>query len=449
MRLAEVEIGDETGTVSLRARDEQIDVLEDVSKRSGAVVLRNCTLELYQGKHIRLAVTKWGKLSTYPDSVASTPPPPSKMNSDRNFSLIDLSVVASEMVDPNPEPAYNPRTAPKTPESSEGGSSSGRQSGGKQGGQSHRQAQFQQSQSSSRRGSRGGDRRQARSKQAGGGGNPPQSHYTSAGVTSSESGTMQQPPHGQMRFQGMHGFSPGYDQPMDVRQYSYPHGRQPQASAQQLMLHQQYEMQQRQLQQMYHDQHERHRTMRQGHQMHSTMLLPSVIGAGSFDAPGEYPPSYPGSASEQHQSVMAVVGSNPVLVPMPMSGGRASAASAPSSREQYGVSHGGHAMMPSVASMEGGRHGIQQGKDTPQQAQHHHHLQSADTSFASMDRERQSQPMSLPPLHSQTTRIDSPFSAGKMNPQASVFAPSYMNPTGKSVQKRILAVDSIVLFIYF
>ena len=96
VRLAEVDVGDETGMVSLRARDEQIDTLREVSARSGAVVLRNCTLELYQGKHIRLSVTKWGKLSPYPDQVASTPPPPSKMNADRNFSLIDLSEVASD-----------------------------------------------------------------------------------------------------------------------------------------------------------------------------------------------------------------------------------------------------------------------------------------------------------------------------------------------------------------
>src|SRR6056300_900166 len=53
VRLAEVEIGDETGTVSLRARDEQIDLLENVSAHAGAVVLRNCTLELFQGRHIR------------------------------------------------------------------------------------------------------------------------------------------------------------------------------------------------------------------------------------------------------------------------------------------------------------------------------------------------------------------------------------------------------------
>ena len=97
VRVAEVEVGDETGTVSLRARDDQIDLLREISDRKGAAVLRNATLELYQGRHIRLAVTKWGKLTAYPDQVASTPAPPSRMNDDRYFSFIDLSAVASEM----------------------------------------------------------------------------------------------------------------------------------------------------------------------------------------------------------------------------------------------------------------------------------------------------------------------------------------------------------------
>ena len=88
-------VGDETGCVSLRARDEQIDILKEVSQRSGAVVLRNSTLELFQGRHIRLAVTKWGKLSLYPDQIPSTPAPPQKMNMDKNFSMIDLVRVAS------------------------------------------------------------------------------------------------------------------------------------------------------------------------------------------------------------------------------------------------------------------------------------------------------------------------------------------------------------------
>ena len=122
VRLAEVEVGDETGTVSLRARDNQIDTLNEISNRNGAVVLRNCTLELYQGKHIRLAVTKWGKLSPYPDAVASTPAAPSKINRERNFSLIDLSLVASETSDGsahNTEPYENMQ---RTPSASPAGS---------------------------------------------------------------------------------------------------------------------------------------------------------------------------------------------------------------------------------------------------------------------------------------------------------------------------------------
>ena len=96
VRLAVVEVGDESGCVSLRARDEQIDTLLEIANRSGAVVLRNCTLELYQGKHIRLAVTKWGKISAYPDNVYSTPSPPSIINYERNFSMINLSLIASD-----------------------------------------------------------------------------------------------------------------------------------------------------------------------------------------------------------------------------------------------------------------------------------------------------------------------------------------------------------------
>jgi hypothetical protein len=67
--IAEVDVGDETGVISLRARDEQIDLLRKVSSDRGAIVLRNCTMELYQGKHLRLGVSKWGKISVYPVSI--------------------------------------------------------------------------------------------------------------------------------------------------------------------------------------------------------------------------------------------------------------------------------------------------------------------------------------------------------------------------------------------
>ena len=106
--MAEVELGDETATVSLRARDNQIDLLKDISARSGAVVLRNCTLELYQGKHLRLAVTKWGKLTEYPDCVPSTPPAPTAMNHELNFSKVDLHLVLDLDIESEQKIAHEP-----------------------------------------------------------------------------------------------------------------------------------------------------------------------------------------------------------------------------------------------------------------------------------------------------------------------------------------------------
>lgn len=96
VRLAECEVGDETGTVSLRARDEQIDLLQNISSRGGAVVLRNCSVELYQGKFIRLAISKWGKISSFPDGIKSTPSPPAMVNNELNLSIVDLNDVAGD-----------------------------------------------------------------------------------------------------------------------------------------------------------------------------------------------------------------------------------------------------------------------------------------------------------------------------------------------------------------
>lgn len=93
VRLAEVQVGDETGSISLRARDSQIDELEKISNKGGAVILRNSSIELYQGKHLRLAVTKWGKINVHPDSIANTPSPPSTINTAVNLSVLDLNLV--------------------------------------------------------------------------------------------------------------------------------------------------------------------------------------------------------------------------------------------------------------------------------------------------------------------------------------------------------------------
>jgi hypothetical protein len=395
VRLAEVEIGDETGTVSLRARDEQIDILEDVSKQIGAVVLRNCTLELYQGKHIRLAVTKWGKLSTYPDNVASTPPIPSKMNFDRNFSLIDLSLVASEMVGSHSNPLYMSRQANKAESPDVQGARTGQ---AKSGGPAHRQhQQLKQTQAPNRRGTRGGDRRQTRGKQAPSGGGPARGHYGG----SLDGGAQPQP--GQVRYQGMH----VYDHTLGVRQYPYPQSQQQevlsQASQQQmLLLQQQYEMQQQQLHQMYHHgQQERHRpNIGQSHQMQpSTMLMPR---SASFESHGDYTvASYATAGSEQHPSALNI-GYSPLLGHMNMPGGPASAGStsgATANCDQQQMAHHQEGSYASAVQREG-----------------YSHQMGANPSFP--------------------TGNESPL--GKMNPQATAFAPSYYtNPSGTR-QSRII-----------
>jgi hypothetical protein len=357
VRLAEVEIGDETGTVSLRARDDQIDVLEEVSRSAGAVVLRNCTLELYQGKHIRLAITKWGKLSLYPDDVASTPPSPSKMNLDRNFSAIDLSVVASEMVDAQTETGYIGRQA------SDAVDPGARSSHPKPGNQSH---QKQQSQSTGRRGGR--DRRQPKGKQGASSGGSHSQYTASSGDRASAP-----PQPGPMMYTTMHQY-PVYEQGMDLRQYHYPRPQEAvmaPASAQQMMMQRQFELQQRQLHPMYHGQQERHRVgMSPGHhQVQSPgMMLQPGVPPGSFESGDYHHPSYASTAS------------SPILIPMTMAG-----------------SHGTSNILPRMP----------------------HQSETVEPSSTAHDNPA-TQYMSVSPDDS------SQFSHGKMNPDATSFAPTYV-----------------------
>ena len=112
VRLAEVLVGDETGSVYLRARDDQIDTLQEISDMKGAVVLRNSTIELYQGRHLRLAITKWGKLCSYPDDVESTPSPPLSIERAKNYSIVDLNLVVAEA--PTLSDETSPDLSPQT-----------------------------------------------------------------------------------------------------------------------------------------------------------------------------------------------------------------------------------------------------------------------------------------------------------------------------------------------
>lgn len=384
VRLAEVEVGDETGSVSLRARDEQIDILQEVSEREGAVVLRNCMLELYQGRHIRLAVTKWGKLNTYPDQVASTPPPPSKMNKDRNFSLIDLSLVASEMVIEQRE-SGNMLVRHVTPASKS--APTNRQN------QQQQQPQQQQQQHQNRRMGRG-DRRPLRSRNSNV--NTPMHpvmHYSEGAIPNP------------IRFPGIHGFSGAYE-PLDVQAYSFPHQQQESLTStqqqQQLILHQQFEMQQRQLHQMYHDQQERHRQMISGSE--TSQLQQSMIQGSS--ARDYSVTTYAGGADHHPQ----------ILIPMSMAQAHSHMGSISSTTDHpdhYSGQDIGRTMMAVVPPRQE-RVEVHTKVQKPRKGPMH----PASVTAQVADNRRSGSGVG-------SGMQDSP---GRMNPQAATFAPSYMNP---------------------
>lgn len=248
VRLAEVQVGDDTGSISLRARDTQIDMLQEVSNKNGAIVLRNCSLELYQGKHLRLAVTKWGKLSAYPDDIASTPIPPKAINHELNFSLVDINVVTEEA--PESSDDFNSQKA--SPASSDGSYGKWKQPQSNQGHPQH----F--------RGNRGhSDKRYHRLNHGGG---------MIVSSASQDSGYSQMPMNPNM-MGGINSFSSiyppshfGYDQPQISNAPTQQHMRQPLSNnllEQRQQMLQQYELQQRQYeqQQLQLYQQERHRQM--------------------------------------------------------------------------------------------------------------------------------------------------------------------------------------------
>jgi hypothetical protein len=433
VRLAEVEVGDETGVVSLRARDEQIDVLQDVSKRSGAVVLRNCMLELYQGKHIRLAVTKWGKLNTYPDSVASTPPPPSKMNLERNFSLIDLSLVASE------SSTFHAPPPTAAVQSSGGGGGPTQQDATSRTITPSKSSPPTSSASPSASGSRQSKRGSGR----GGGGAKYQGRGGGSGRgTATKHAAHQQPPmhpglhhpyadpaatygihaaaaagvvgwhpnqHGHGQHNVGHETSAAAATTMEVVPSSYAqhayhhhllhpahHAPAPGMSAteqQQLLLRQQYELQQRQLMHLYHEQrqmvataaadqqqHQQHH-IHPHHQQQQQQHHHNLGRSGSF---------------EQAAAAVPEVGSNSSHM-QPMSA------------------------MPSSTAQQ------QQPQQSRAQQQQQQQQEGAGSS-----RHRQQQ------QQQQRSLTDPPMSPNKMNPQAATFAPSsYMNLPCKFVRKRM------------
>ncbi|KAL9189111.1 hypothetical protein ACHAXT_011601 [Thalassiosira profunda] len=314
--VAEVEVGDESGSISLRARDDQIDLLRQVSDDGGAIVLRNCTMELYQGKHLRLAVSKWGKMQVYPDGIDSTPDPPSSMNRDLNFSLVDLNVVATPKIPEGPIFPMPVATVHHKP-------------------QKQHQKYFKESQGRGtplgRRGSGGGHYTYPKKKDS-------WQHQRHQQQRRPRSGSYQMSPGGgQYTLQHQHSSGSGGSPPTFVPQqmhypqysdagsvYSYQSqpGSEPPAGSphrpylpndhykrQQHILYQEYELQQRMHMQEFHQrmhllqqQQESQRQMmggpggqasQQPPPMAHSSLIPDLSRAESHESSGEYPASFP------------------------------------------------------------------------------------------------------------------------------------------------------------
>ncbi|TFJ81472.1 hypothetical protein NSK_007194 [Nannochloropsis salina CCMP1776] len=98
-KIAEIVVGDETGVITLRARDSQVDFFlkkvqkeEEEEEKPCVIVLRNAGVSMYKG-HMRLIVNKWGKISSYPDEVASTPSPPADVLGTNDKSSVEYELV--------------------------------------------------------------------------------------------------------------------------------------------------------------------------------------------------------------------------------------------------------------------------------------------------------------------------------------------------------------------
>ncbi|KAG9411438.1 hypothetical protein AC1031_017073 [Aphanomyces cochlioides] len=87
-RIAEATIGDETGTVILSARNDQINLLQ-VGR---PLVIRNANADVFNG-FLRLNVTQWGKITPHPDGLESTPPQPEKVDTSNNISSVEYELV--------------------------------------------------------------------------------------------------------------------------------------------------------------------------------------------------------------------------------------------------------------------------------------------------------------------------------------------------------------------
>ncbi|CAI0408048.1 unnamed protein product [Linum tenue] len=80
-RIAECLVGDETGTILLTARNEQVDLV----KPGTTIIIRNAKIDMFKGS-MRLAVDIWGRIQV-------TEPANFAVKEDNNLSLVEYELV--------------------------------------------------------------------------------------------------------------------------------------------------------------------------------------------------------------------------------------------------------------------------------------------------------------------------------------------------------------------
>eukprot|EP01089_Gocevia_fonbrunei_P009272 TRINITY_DN2139_c0_g1_i2.p1 TRINITY_DN2139_c0_g1~~TRINITY_DN2139_c0_g1_i2.p1 ORF type:complete len:100 (-),score=29.48 TRINITY_DN2139_c0_g1_i2:54-353(-) len=85
VRIAEAVVGDNTGVITLTARNAQVDVVQP----GETIIARNAKVDMFKG-FMRLAVDKWGKLEKSTD--------PASFEVSTTF---DLSAIEYELVEVN------------------------------------------------------------------------------------------------------------------------------------------------------------------------------------------------------------------------------------------------------------------------------------------------------------------------------------------------------------
>ncbi|KAK4361134.1 hypothetical protein RND71_020086 [Anisodus tanguticus] len=83
-RIAECLVGDETGSILLTARNDQVDLM----KPDTTIILRNAKIDMFKGS-MRLAVDKWGR-------VEVADPATFVVNEENNLSLVEYELVNVE-----------------------------------------------------------------------------------------------------------------------------------------------------------------------------------------------------------------------------------------------------------------------------------------------------------------------------------------------------------------